>query len=249
MKKIIIIFFIFMNAFVFLSASDIKAVYWGTAELQGFTDKDGSGIYTQILLRIFNEAGIKMEILYMEMKKAQELVEKGKIDFTGGIAKDKKPHDTYIQAKYPIILSRYNAFFHRNSITVWDGINTIKGRKIVLTYYMAEGLGLKKHEVIEVTERKQALQILLSHYADFYIDDEKVMKEEINKNVNLFNIDDYQMENIVEVELYMISPHTERGRQIMEIYEKGTEKLFKSGELKRLYSKYGLLLPKIVITK
>ena len=61
MRKILYISFIFISVPFSISAVEIENVYWGTAEWEGYTDKDGSGIYTQIFKKIFTMMGVEDE--------------------------------------------------------------------------------------------------------------------------------------------------------------------------------------------
>lgn len=246
MKTISLIFLLMLMAFSSqATATEIKEVHWGTEMWEGFTDKDGSGIYTQIFTKIFNDAGLELKVAYMPFARTLHLVEIGKLDFAGGIPKEEKKDNTYIQAEYPVVISRFDAFFNKDSVEKWKGLESIKGRKIVATPTVSGHIGLKSDEVYVVDTRKQALQMVLSQRAEFYVDDAKVLETTLENNRDLIDMDLYRIENVTTKGWYMIAPNNERGRKIMQIYETGTERLHHSGELKKIYDRHGFLTPSI----
>ncbi|OMH38307.1 ABC transporter substrate-binding protein [Motiliproteus sp. MSK22-1] len=243
MKYLAIAFFWFFSISAY--ATEIEKISWGTEVWKGYTDKDGSGIYTQILERIFSNAGVEINISYMPFARTLHLVKINKLDFAGGIPRDKTKAKDYIQAKYPIAVNRFVAFFHKETLDKWQGKASLEGRVIVATPHQAEQAGLEEEDVYVVETREQALQMVLNKRAAFFLDNEKVLENIIKENQSAFDPDDYRTEDVGTSGYYMIAPNTERGQAIMDIYEKGTLGLYKSGELNALYSQRGFSTPRI----
>jgi ABC-type amino acid transport substrate-binding protein len=74
--------------------------------------------------------------------------------------------------------------------------------------------------------------------ADFYIDDLKLVRESIDRNKLPFDINDYRNEPVGKRAYYPVFRLSERGKTIMALYERGIERLHRSGELKKIFDKY-----------
>ena len=242
-KFLLVCSFWILSSFAF--CAEIKSVHWGTEVWKGYTDKDGSGIYTQIMGKIFTKAGIEINISYMPFARTLHLVKINKLDFAGGIPRDKTEVKDYIQAKYPIAVNRFVAFFHKETLGKWEGKKSLEGRVIVATPHQAEQAGLEERDVYVVDTREQALQMVLSKRAEFFLDNEKVLENIIKANQSAFDPSEYRTVSVGTSGYYMIAPNTKRGKAIMDIYEKGTLELYRSGELNALYSQLGFSIPQI----
>lgn len=244
MRYKIILFLIFLvtlpcNVF----ADEIQEVHWGTEVWKGYTDTDGSGLYTQVLKKIFDHEDIELKTSFMPFERTLLLTRKGQLDFSGGIPKDKNENPEYIQAKYPILFTRFNVFFRTESVGTWNGLESLKGKKIVCTPTIGDQVGLQENEYSVLPSRKQMIQLVIKKRYDFYLDVENIMSTVLDQNISFLADKNYRVENIVSKGWYMIAPNSERGRSIMEIYNKGIIRLYKSGELKAIYDGYSLPFP------
>jgi len=224
-------------------SSEIQKVYWATEVWEGYTDEHG--VYTQLMNKIFTSEGITLDMKIYPFKRALRLVVIGEADIAGGIPKDTQPNSDYIQAKYPIAVSRFNAFYHKDNIKKWNNIDSIKNKRIISTPHVGSNVGLKESEYHVVADRKQALKLVLNKRFEVYIDDEKVLNTTLNKFQELFNRSDYKVSPLFISRWYLITTNTVRGRKIMDIFEAGMLKLAKSGELKELYESHGFYVPEV----
>ena len=249
--KTVAFLLIFSLAPLMSSAEAIKEVAWGTEMWPGLTDRDGTGLYTHVFMAVFKSQGVRLTPQYLPFKRTIHLVDHHQLDFAGGILKDKVEGETHVQARFPILSTPVKAFFRK--ITVqgqWQGVNTIKGHKIVASPQLGEAIGLKKGEFREVDTKAQAFKMVAMGQADFYIDDEREMELTIKQNkggIQDYNEHDFGIEQVGETDWFMIAPNNTRGKQIMELYEKGTLQLYRSGELQKLYESRGFHVPVQVI--
>lgn len=245
MKYILLLLILYIVAPTSHSSEEITEVRWGTEIWKGYTDKDGSGIFTKVLERIFKSQGIKLSRQTYPIKRAIHLTRSGTLDLAGGIPKDIRKSNQHIQAKYPIVVTRISAFYHKDTLSVWDGVNSIKGKKIVSTHIVGKMINLDPTEYFEVATRKQTINLVLRKRFDFYIDDEKLLFSTINDYKKSFQPDDYKIDTVLSKGWYLISTNNDRGRKIISIFNKGMETLQKSGELDKLYNNAGFSTPLI----
>jgi hypothetical protein len=229
------------------SADEVKNVEWGTEMWPGLTDRDGTGLYTHIFTEVFTSQGVALTPTYLPFKQTIDLVDNHKLDFAGGVLKDKVESEKHIQARFPVLSTRVNAFFRKTTVKgEWQGVHTIQGHKIVASPQLGEAIGLNKDEFREVPTKVQAFKMVVMGQADFYIDDVGEMELTIKQNkdgVAPYNESDFDIQPVGKTDWYMISPNNSRGRQVMEIYEKGTLHLYRSGKLKNLYENRGFHVP------
>jgi len=242
MKKIFFLVVVLVVSFN-TSAVEIKKIQWGTEMWKRYTDKDGSGIYTQVFTKVFESEGLELEVSYMPFARSLHLVKTGKLDFAGGTAKEQEANPDYIQARYPVAVSRFNVFFRKSTLQEWEPQKSLKDRKIVATPKVASSAGLDEKEVHVVTSRNQALKMVLNNRSEFYVDDEKVLETTLQENQKLFNPNDYRVETISTNGWYMRAPNTPRGKKVIEIYERGTKRLYDSGELQKIYERLNFSTP------
>jgi len=226
-------------------SSPIKEIHWGTEVWEGYTDEDGSGIFTKVLERVFETQGVQLLRTNYPLKRALYLTRNGTLDLAGGIPKDIKKSTQHIQAKYPIVITKISAFYHKDTILDWNGLESIKGKKIVSTHIVGANLGLKSNEYIEVATRKQIINLILRKRYDIYIDAHKLLLTTVKAHNKKFIESDYKIETLISKGWYLISTNNERGREVISLFEKGMETLQASGELKKLYDEAGLSTPLI----
>jgi len=99
----------------------------------------------------------------------------------------------------------------------------------------------------EVEDRVSALKMVLFNRADYYFDNYEQLNDTIKKNDITFDMNDYRIEVIVSINLYMTFSSTERGKKIKDLYDKGIEQLFRTGELEEIYKKWKNEFPELDI--
>ncbi|MDC7224560.1 MAG: transporter substrate-binding domain-containing protein [Spirochaetales bacterium] len=230
-----------------LLPQELEKVRWGTEVWKGFTDKDGSGLYTRVLRRIFEEGeGWELEIFYYPFSRSLYLTEKGELDMAGGIPQNSELGRNCLQAQIPIVVSRFSAFYRKNNIENIEGVSSLRGKNIVCTLSVGEMIGLEPEEYYVVNTREQAINLVLIGRYDIYIDDEKVLHDTIEEYQSRFDREDYSTGTIATEGWYMIFPDNERGRRIRDMFDEGMRRLDRSGELETLYRSLGFIPPDTV---
>ena len=232
-------------------AEDIKVIRHATESWGGFTNEDGTGLYHELFREIFKESGAKVEVNYVPLKRAVELVKQGRADLTGGFNKDDRPF-----AKYPVFESSMSIIFRKDKIKDWNDVSSLKGLRLVGPAETAKASGLP---VTEVDSRWQAATLMLKGRADGYVDltpiltDFKETKKMIKsaqdtsggENKFEFDADELRIETVKLTQLFMVFSDTERGKKVREMYEEGTRRMKADGRLDALYSKYKFQTPTI----
>lgn len=219
---------------------EIKVVKWVTEAWPNFTQEDGVGVYHDLMRAIFASRDVELEVSYASWKRSLEDVKAGIKDMTGGL----EPSDEFYQSKYPIWEKNDLIVFEKDSIT-WEGLESLVGKQGVWVRgylsYDTETPVKEYAQGVEIETFENTIQFLLDQRADYLLTEAEAL-ENHSKLVEGFNLDNYEIINIVSGQLYMSFPKTERGRKIRDIHDAGYEALTRE-EIKGIYSKWDLPAP------
>lgn len=230
-------------------ATEPDVLRYHTGSWEGITNKDGTGLYHEIIKRIFTKENIYLEVSYLPVKRALMNVSSGAADMTGA---SNKADPGQVRATHPIWISQSSAMFDKTHLSFWKGYETIKRfeNRTVSSYGMGRHIGANIHEV---STRNQALQMLLDGRMDYYADDKETLTSLLRGNTEIIGFEEHQADasvdfdrskyvirTIAENTAYMVFSNTERGRRYRDIFDKGFYALFQSGELRKLYKKWDL---------
>ncbi len=234
-----IAFLAFLALFMTGSAfgEDIKTINIVTPSWEGDTNKDGTGFLFDIVRRVYKPAGIKKKKKIVPWARAEKMIQQKKADEML-CARKKKDRLT---PKYPMLVEHACTVFKKENIKKWEGLKTLKGKSIIWlrgydfhTDPRIKDVKIKKWD--EIDDYKEGWGLISKGRADFFID-VLVDMEPYIKN-NKVNMKPYQLEIIWSNNVYMSFAKTEKTKKLIEIYDKQIMKLFKSGELKKLYEKW-----------
>ncbi|MFV0349391.1 MAG: substrate-binding periplasmic protein [Halodesulfovibrio sp.] len=206
-----------------------------------FTNHDGTGLYHEILDRIFTEHGVPLRRIYVSSQRGKLLVASDKADLM--TCSDSATAPLFL-ARYPMYESEFHCFYNVLRHPEWKGPETLAGKSVVfrLTYYSAKnfpaGTVLK-----EVRTAEAALGMVLLGHADYYIDDLGFIKDSMNQSTIPFNADEYAIQVAGRRQYFPVFRDSERGRQLEAMYAEGMEKLHASGELRAIFDKWGFPYP------
>ena len=247
MGKIILFVFIFLQSFQVLAQNEsiqIKQIKWATPEWENYTNKDGTGLYNEILQNIFEDEKINIRIIriYVPWKRAVMMVKNGTADITGA----DEPQAELLHSKHPVVQNKENVFFHKDRIRNWKGIESLKDKTGV--WYMGY-LDNQPPYIKEVlrgrgnSSRVAALKMVIFQRVDYYYDNMDQMNTTIHNFDIPFHMEDYQIENIRTLSLYMLFNKTKKGEKLRQIFDDGIERLLRSGKLKKIFDKWNQDFP------
>lgn len=229
----------------------IKTVRYATAEWLNFTNRDGTGLYHELFREIFGIMGAEVDVTYMPLNRAVSMVEAGQMDVTGGFTRDDR-----VFAVHPIFETTYTIIYRSDMDVDWDDPNVFDTLRIVGPPAIQAEVAF---DMIELDSRSQAGKMLVSGRADGYIDLVQLIEtfRDTGKTTDVddvtgdevvtfdINPDDWRLRNVKSSRLYMLFTDSPRGRQIRDLYDDGTEKLFASGVLGEIYEKFNVRAPLI----
>lgn len=221
--------------------ADIPEVRVVGPSWEGFTNRDGTGLYHEILNKLFALYGIRVHREYVPSERAYHLVRTGQADF---MTCHDKPLHSLVLAKHPMYAGRYYAFFNRENIGEWNFPESMRGRTIAwrIGYYDESNIPVPM-KVREVKSGISGLGMVILGRVDFYLDDLNFIQTSIKHNTLPMSMDDFRIETVGTRSYHPVFNTSERGSRIMELYDKGMERLYKSGELRKIFERWGFAMP------
>lgn len=219
-----------------------ETVLWVTESWHNFTDKDGSGLYNDIVKAVFAEH--QLDIINMPWKRSLIEVKKGSAGITGATS----IVEGYIAPRYPILATPISILFIKDKLSFTD-MSSLEEHVGVWASPFEDELFQEIEKGLlngfSVQERKTAYKLLVSGRADYFIDAKALhqnwLQTQKAKDKDAIHGSGYQLEDIHRSNLYMIFTDNARGQRLKTLFDSGMDKLIQQGRLRKLYEKYDLL--------
>ncbi len=227
-----------------VASTEIKSINVVTESWDKYTNLDGSGLFLDITRTIFEPYGIDIKIDYYPYKRALHLLKHNNADAMFGTYSANKEKKSYnFTPLKPIDIERTVAVFKKSKSNPWQGVNSLRNRSLawVRGYDYHDNLNLDIKKFAEVNDTQQGLKMLAVGRFDFFLDHFGELNDTINKTN--FNKETYQIETVIEENIYMAFTNTDKGKRLAQMFDQGIDKLSNSGKLKALYSKYDIEYP------
>lgn len=230
-------------------AAPKDVIRYHTEEWQGVTNRDGTGLYHDIMRAIFNARGMEVKTSYFPFRRAVMNIESGTADITGGTFKESTE---YILSRYPVWVNKNSVLFHKDYLPGWRGLPTFEAslNEVISAPEVGDAFGIKSYEA---SSRALAIRMMLDGRKRYYLDDHAILKDLVNGGPGLafeagttparlgaVDWSEYALRNVRTRYWFMVFPNNERGRSVRDIFDEEFKKLHQSGELRRLYQKWNL---------
>jgi polar amino acid transport system substrate-binding protein len=131
MKKSICITLILMLCPIFLPAmagNKPTEIILASEEWTNATNRDGTGLYWDILRAVYEPVGIKTKFIIQSYNGSVSLVKKNQVDAAVGIYPDMIQGT--LAAQYPFVKDYVLVLFKKNRLSQWNGQETLRNKKI-----------------------------------------------------------------------------------------------------------------------
>lgn len=229
------IFLILLFNLQILFAQNIKEVLIVSESWEDYTNKDGSGLYFDIVRMIYEPMGIKVKIKIYPYKRSSMMVDRKVADMWLGSYIDEEGYALY--PKYHFDREILTAMFKKEKYPNFIDQKSLANKDVcwIRGYNLDEYLNVKV-KVHERNDRTTILNALEKDRYDFFLDDKRDMQHAIEKND--FNTSNYNIVEVLEIPLYPGIRNDDRGKELKEIWDKQYENIIKDGSLKKLYMKH-----------
>ncbi|MDD1780059.1 transporter substrate-binding domain-containing protein [Enterovibrio sp. ZSDZ35] len=199
------------------------------------TEKDGSGLYFEIMRRVFEPLGYSVKTQTTTYSRSVKLVQSKKMDIFLGSYIDEQERVLY--PKWHFDAEQVAAVYKPSVINSWQGEASLKGKTVawIKGYDYDEYLETELNKR-EVKSRRQGLSLLASDRIDALLDAHDEILEELDEdNLESKNL---AISIVKDLRLYPAFSDSPRGNELRRIYDKQFEKLLRTGEIKRLFDEY-----------
>lgn len=199
------------------------------------TEKDGTGLYFEIMRKVFEPLGYKVNTVTTTYSRSVYLVQTGKMDGFMGSYIDEQEGVLYPYWHFDA--EKVSAAYKASVIPVWEGEQSLKGRSVgwVKGYdyddYISTPMNIK-----EIKTRRQGLSMVYSDRLDVLLDGKVELEEEFEEGY--VDKKHFVVSDVIDLKLYPAFAKNARGEKLRKIYDERFEQLLKSGELHALYEKY-----------
>ncbi len=212
-----------------------------TPEWDGQTNRDGTGLFFDIVRAIYDPAHVKVEFRFAPFKRCQAMVSSAKADAMFCVWKTHASELKQLTPRYPIFVERTAVIFKNASMFSWQGLYTMDYKRAVWLrgYNYQKDRHMSSVQLVrwhEVDSHEEAWQLLNMDRIDFYIDALIDLNAYITSNKVDMGL--YGKEVLWSNESFMAFSDTKRSKALIGIFDREIQKLVKSGELARIYEKW-----------
>ena len=211
-------------------------------ELSYLTEKDGKGLYWDILREIYAPEGITLKVNIAPAKRAEMMVRSNQADLMLGALRGEIEGVLYPQWYYSADI--ISVIYKKSSFPNWQGQETLANKQVV----WIRGYDYDQHlytsvNKFEVSKGIQGLMMLQKNRTDFYLDNafnlrSTIKAEEKRLHEAGFQIDDYKIQEILRIKQYIAFANTKKGARLMKIFDDRFPILLTSGKLKKMFEKW-----------
>ncbi|MFG1485137.1 transporter substrate-binding domain-containing protein [Halobacteriovorax sp. RZ-1] len=220
-------------------ASEIKTIEISTPKWDGFTNKDGSGLYFELVKKAYSLSNIKVNYTFVPWPRAVKYVNENHKDaMLGAYNSDEES----IYPNFPIDVEYTLVIYKKNTLKDWQGVESLKGKEV---YWVR---GYNYHEYIktkldwrELQDTNQGLKLLEKGRIKFFIDSNNTLRPKLKE----FKIDlkDYEIKPVITKFLYVRFSRTKKSQELIKIFDKNMATLLKSKDLEKIYKKWNHKTP------
>lgn len=210
----------------------IDKVVVASEEWEDCTNADGTGLYWEILQKIYEPAGVKVEIQIVPYNRAVVNTQQKKVDmFVGAYYNEAEgvlfpPEDYFFDADRVMVVMKEDADFQGQASLQGQVVGWIRG------YAYDEYLDVEV-EKYPLSQRDSGFKMIKADRLNYMLDAEA----EID-NYSEEQLSGLKIEHLLNLNLYYVFADNENGRELLEIYKKGFDKLRESGELRKMFEKW-----------
>jgi polar amino acid transport system substrate-binding protein len=203
-----------------------------------YTEKSGKGLYHELWKEIYQSAGIEVVVDYAPYKRCQAYFKPASRNLKYDSYPGDYPSPGVLTPKWNIGIELLTIAYKKGS--EWKGTESFKGKRVGwLRGYLFDDIGMVPADIVKspFDKLESGLKMLAAGRVDYIVDYEQAMRDTI-KELKLEKKIDVLYNKIKGPKYYMVFHDTEKSKKLIEIWDKGMERLHKSGKLHELYKKY-----------
>lgn len=239
--RLVLLILCLYNVIVCAEDEPLSTIRLVTSEWPGYTNKDGTGLYFDVIKAVYESEGIQIAFELLPWKRAQALVKKTADAIIGETI---LPEEDYLYPEWPIDVEEVSVIFKKATLAEWKGEASLENKTV--GWIRGYDFQMYLHaamKILEVDNLKSGLLMLDAGRIDFLIDYEDLIEEEV-ENIRKtdkpdFDRSQYQMESLrLGAKVYVAFVNSARGKRLVEIFNRRMAQLYESGKLDEMYKSF-----------
>lgn len=211
-----------------------KQVRLASERWEDYTNADGSGMAWDVLRKVFEPAGVRVQVLSVPYSRAVGLVKRGEADAWVGSYFEES--DDYLYPRRHFDLDHIFALgLTSTPVPTAESLGQFK-LSWVRGYDYQRYLP-KVGEYREVQRREGILPMLERGRVDYYIDAQTEVDYVLSQATEAER-SKFRSTHIAELPLYLAFAKTDQGRALKELFDQRMDKLLASGELRAIFERW-----------
>ena len=212
-----------------------------TPEWERQTNRDGSGLFFDIVRAVYQPAGIAMTYTFFPWKRCQATVNAKRADAMLCVWQAHARKQNQLIPRFPIFVEKTVAVFKNASRFNWHGIHTLDYKRAVwlrgYDYHKDEAMAeIQLARWHEVDSHEDAWRQLNLDRFDMYIEAQIDLDNFIREHRIDMNL--YEKKVLWRENAYVAFANTERSKHLIRVFDRRIQEIFKSGELARIYRRW-----------
>ncbi len=225
----------FTNAAFGEAADKISTIHVVTPELP-VAHEDGTGLFFDIIRRVYEPAGITMTYDIVPWKRAVTMIQSNRADAMPGVPADVAA----LTSEHPTNSLPVVAVFKKKTMPSWAGLPSIEGKRAIwirgYDFHIDPHLQGVHVQWEEIDEWAEAWFMLERGTTDVYLEVLPGLEASIAQHQVDMQL--YQVEPLWKLKLYMSFADAEKSKTLSDIYDTGIIELLNSGELQKIFEKW-----------
>ncbi|WP_179953181.1 substrate-binding periplasmic protein [Desulfobotulus mexicanus] len=225
----------FRSSYVFSAT-----IHIATPEWEGQTTKDGSGLFFDMLRKIYQPHGIEISWEIASWKRSIQLVAEGHADAIPTVWRDDAEEAGLRLPQMPLYIEYTSAVFKKERFPDWQGADSLKGRSAVwikgYSYDKDTPLESLNLQWAEVSNPEIMWRMLAADRVDVIIDAR--MDVEHYMNTHMVDTVIFRTEPLWGHKAYLGFSDRASSEKLMKIFDERIADMLASGELAGLHKKW-----------
>ena len=215
-----------------------QTVHIVSQKWENYTSNDKLGYMWELIELVFNQSGYSLKSEIVPYKRGVEMVRKGLAD--AWVASYKDEYKFAIYPQWPHDYERTSVVALKNTMKNWKDITSITGTKLAfIRGYELDSFIDVPFQKIEVDSLKQAVDMVILGRAIYAADAKESLEQLMNETPNYAS--KLELRELFRLGLYLAFNDSPRSRKLIEIWDENFPKLLKSGKIKAIYQKNGIM--------
>lgn len=209
-----------------------SVIHLASEAWEDYTAADGQGLGWDVLRKVFEPAGIKLDIRTEPYTRAMGLAKRGEVDACVGSYREEASDLLYPRWNFDTD-HIYALGLASNPAPTLDALGRYRLAWVRGYKYQAYLPNVQRYN--EIVRRTGILSMLTHNRADYYID---ALTEVDYVLSRAKDPSQFRRTHIAELPLYLCFADTPRARTLMALFDQRMEVLVKNGQLKPIFAKW-----------